>query len=101
MSNTASIEGALFRVIESVRSEYNAALAQCGLSMDRPKVSVLRPEPDSYSSEIQIYIIRRGDRQIVDCLEFLAFKDGKPQVTDDELCIWLGEQVEALVKEAT
>jgi hypothetical protein len=99
MTGTARIEAALIRVIEDVGSEYDGLLQQRGLRMESPKVSVLRHEAPSYSSEIQIDIIQIGSGQLIDRLEFFAFEGGKPQVTDEELRVWLIEQFSALAKE--
>lgn len=99
MSKITPIEASLIHVIEAIQHEYDAMLEQRGLAMKPPKVSVLRPESDAYSSEVCIDIIRRDSRQLIDRLEFFAFEDGKPQLTDEELRVWLVEQIKALVKE--
>ena len=93
MSDTASVEAALIAVIEALRHEYDAALKTRGLGMEPPKVSVIRPEPGCYTSEIRIDIIRLDTCQLADRLEFFAFEDGKSQLTEEELQVWLVEQI--------
>lgn len=99
MSDTSLVETALMAVVEAVRHEYDAALKARGLSMEQPKVSVLRAEPGSYTSEIRIDIIQLDTRQLADRLEFFAFEDGKSHLTTEELHVWLVEQVSDLAKE--
>jgi len=98
MSDAASIEAALVRVVETVRRDYDTALRRCGLCMEPPLVNVCGPEHGSYSSEIRIDIIHRNSGQLVDCLEFFALEEGKSQLTDEELRTWLVEQITALTK---
>jgi hypothetical protein len=97
MSNTPR-EAGLISVVEAVRHEYDAALKHCGLSMEPPSIAVLRPAPDSYTCEMRIDIVQLGTRQLADRLEFFAFEGGKQQVTEEELRVWLVEQVAALTK---
>lgn len=101
MTHTNSIEAALISVIEGLRHECDVSLAQRGLCMQSPTLSVLSPETNSYSSELRIDITQRETGQLVDRLEFFAFENGKAQVTGEELRIWLIEQIENLLKEHT
>lgn len=93
MSDTAPIEAALIAVVETLRHDYGATLQQRGVSMERPKISVLRSELASYTSEMRIDIIRLDTRELVDRLELFVFENGKPALTDEELRVWILEQM--------
>jgi len=98
MPDFAAIEATLLGVVEALRHEYDVPLKQRGLCMDRPEISVLRSRPDSYTSEMRIYVKRLRDSQIVDCLEFFVFEKGRLVLTNEELRVWLVEQIADLAE---
>lgn len=97
MSGDISIEAEFLGVIKTMQQKYGEVLARHGLRMETPKVSVLR-SGHAYTSELRIDITKQETRQLVDCFEFFAFKNGEPALTSEELRIWLIEQIEALAK---
>jgi hypothetical protein len=69
-------------------------LAACGMTWRGPGVEVWQSEPERYSSEVRVTILKGG--QIDDVLEFHIYDGGQPVVTAEEAMNWFKEQLEEL-----
>ena len=69
-------------------------LAACDLTCQEPELLVWRSEPERYTSEFRIWILKGG--QIDDGLEFHIYLDGQPCVTREEAVSWLNEELKQL-----
>ena len=72
-------------------------LAACDMTWRGPTLKVWRTEPERYTSEFRIWILKGG--QIDDGLEFHIYLDGQPCVTSEEAVSWLNEQLEQVASQ--
>ena len=69
-------------------------LAACGVSWRGPTIEVWNAEPEGYTSEVRITLLKGGE--ISDILEFQIYRDGQPLVTIEEVVGWIASQLEQL-----
>jgi hypothetical protein len=85
------------KIAESAASVLNShaeRLARCGMTWRGPEIEIWRSEPESYTSEFRLTILKEGE--INDVLEFHIYDEGRALLTADEVRNWLDEQLEAL-----
>lgn len=83
----------------SLLNSHAERLAACGMTWRGPEIEVWQAEPDRYTSELRITILKRGE--INDVLEFHIYDNGRAMVTAEEAMNWISEQLEALEREKT
>ena len=73
---------------------YAGRLAVCGMTWQGPDIEVWQSEPERYTSEVRVTILKRGE--IDDVLEFHIYDKGQPVVTAEEAMNWFKAQLEEL-----
>jgi hypothetical protein len=74
-------------------------LAACGMTWRGPEIEAWQAEPERYTSELRITILKDGE--INDVLEFHVYDNGRALVTTEEAMNWMSDQLEALEKQDT
>jgi hypothetical protein len=92
------LEAEIVRNGASLLNSHAECLAACGMTWRGPEIEVWQAEPERYTSEIRITILKGGE--INDVLEFHIYDNGRGVVTTEEAMIWMSEQLEALEKQS-
>jgi|SRR5687768_3399 hypothetical protein len=85
--NLADLEHGALKMADRIRLEFAELLTKEGLQADAPELARDAPHSARASAEVRIYIRQRGD--IVDAIEFHAYRGGVPLASPSELEDWL------------
>ena len=69
-------------------------LAACGMTWRGPDIEVWQSDPNRYTSEVRVTILKKGE--IDDVLEFHIYDKGQSVVTAEEAMDWFKAQLEEL-----
>jgi hypothetical protein len=93
------LESKIVQVGLKLLNSHRERLGVSGITWRGPDIEVWKDEPERYTSELRITLLKDGE--VNDVLEFHVYDNGQAMVTPSQAITWINEQLEALEKQQT